>query len=281
MASFQDRIAELQSQVGVGDLTASIEFDQPYAAVQEEGGWLDFLGKDGPKAIVNHPGGGGSKYLGSALLNYANRAAQNLADHVLDDEEGSLIRAQAANAEKIAADASANAPIEFGDLKESDHPQVLDNGVVVYDRPPAVPRLSDAELKAKGSQRGRSLRRNYLPAPLTRYATIHPGNGGTRQVNPRPHVDRRSSGDHADVDLSREIQERGLRFHWTDKIRNAPQSTGFETPGQFSNYEEKLGRTETPDARDARLARVEAYQARRQREREQALERRRERGEDI
>lgn len=43
-----------------------------------------------------------------------------------------------------------NAPVEFGDLRESGHPTVEVDGAVVYDRPPVAPRLSEADLREKG-----------------------------------------------------------------------------------------------------------------------------------
>lgn len=61
-----------------------------------------------------------------------------------------------------------HAPFEFGDLRGSGHPFVVDGGHVrtgedgktditggdrVYDRPPAVHRLSEEELRAKGDLR--------------------------------------------------------------------------------------------------------------------------------
>lgn len=46
-----------------------------------------------------------------------------------------------------------HAPVEFGDLRESGHPTVTDEGHTTYDRPPLVPRLSEAELREKNQLR--------------------------------------------------------------------------------------------------------------------------------
>lgn len=41
------------------------------------------------------------------------------------------------------------APREFGDLENSGHPSVIDDGVTIYDRPARVHRLDREELRAK------------------------------------------------------------------------------------------------------------------------------------
>lgn len=211
MASFAERVDVLKQLVGDGDLAGQVDFDQVYAYNQHEGGWLDFMGKYGPKRIHDHPGGGHSKFLTTALTHNALFGVQRLADHVLDDEEGSLIRAMADNAEKIAADASAGAPIEFGDLKESDHPRVYDDGILVYDRPPGVPRLSEAQLREKDKLpsptkwrwkgdtfSGGDGRRTYLEPSNPRHGLAHPHHGGPHIPKPQPVVDRRSERPHDD-----------------------------------------------------------------------------------
>lgn len=62
-------------------------------------------------------------------------------------------------AEDLAREVSVKAPVEWGDLRGSGHPTVDDNGETVYDRAPAVHRLSEEELRAKH-------RRGDLPGPL-------------------------------------------------------------------------------------------------------------------
>lgn len=52
-------------------------------------------------------------------------------------------------AEKGVTMVEEHAPVEFGDLRKSGHPKVTKDGATIYDRPPVVGRLSEAELKAK------------------------------------------------------------------------------------------------------------------------------------
>lgn len=219
MSTFGERIDRLKALVGTGQLTGMVTFDQVYAFNQHEGYWLNFLGKDGPKTIKDHPGGGMGKFLTLALTGpLAVENFQRIADHVLDDEEGALIRAMADSAEATAAQASAWAPIEFGDLRESDHPQVFDNGTVVYDRPPAVGRLSGSQLKHKGSLRsphhGGTGKRPYLDRSNARHDQPHPAYGGPELPNPHPRIDRRSPTVHSSdrVELLRHWQESRWRF---------------------------------------------------------------------
>ena len=44
---------------------------------------------------------------------------------------------------------ASHAPVEFGDLRDSGHPSVTEDGRTVYDREPRQGRLSPEELKAK------------------------------------------------------------------------------------------------------------------------------------
>ena len=82
---------------------------------------------------------GRPKFLQGPLLANAEEFPTTLAEHFLIDgpDEGAI-----AYAEKLAAKSSAAAPVEFGDLKESDHPKVTSDGAVIYDRPPLVARPS-------------------------------------------------------------------------------------------------------------------------------------------
>lgn len=74
---------------------------------------------------------------------------QDLADNALRGSGQGLTEAAVNVAEDLSATAADRTPVEFGDLRNSGHPTVTDDGAIVYDRPPAVPRLSEAELRAK------------------------------------------------------------------------------------------------------------------------------------
>lgn len=196
MASFSDRIDELIKQTGTGQLQGQVEFDQAYAATQHEGGWIS--GPNAGRLITEHPGGGGSHYLSQPLLDGVTDSMQKLADHLLDDRSGALVEAMIDDVEKLADDSAAKAPIEFGDLRESAHPTVTDDGEVVYDRPPQVPRLSEEQLEAKARGAGRGdYRRTYLPEDHPLHGTLHEVHGGThshtKAPKPSPSVDPRST----------------------------------------------------------------------------------------
>lgn len=76
---------------------------------------------------------------------------QELADKILTPE--GLREAGRVNAERMAQRYFELAPFEFGDLRASPSPTVTDDGEVVYHRPPGVHRLSEDELRAKGTLR--------------------------------------------------------------------------------------------------------------------------------
>lgn len=172
---FAAKMDELADLVGEGHLVGTVAFDQVYAFAQHESTWLS-----GPLAghvITEHPHGGGAKYLEQPLLEGAPEFLQHIADHVLDD--GPAV-GMIEDAEKLADDSAAKAPLEFGDLRESAHPTVTSDGVTVYDRPPIVERLSESELREKDKQRkAGDYRRTYLPMSHPQHGTLHQVHGGT------------------------------------------------------------------------------------------------------
>jgi hypothetical protein len=130
--TFYGRIEGLIDSVGDGSLVGKVEFDQAYAHRQhEELGW-------------KHPHGGRAQYLSTALYQNLYGSLERIADHAL--QEGGPRLGMILAVERIATDAAAMAPIEVGVLRDSAHPSVEEHGIVVYDRPPAVPRLSDEAL---------------------------------------------------------------------------------------------------------------------------------------
>lgn len=149
-STFFARIDELADEVGDGHLIAACEVDQVYAHRQHE------------ELTWHHPEGGQPKYLEGPFLSGVEDHMRQLAKAALDP--GGPTTAAVDIAEGAARDVFEHAPFEFGDLRASGHPFVVDDGHVdttgegktdvtgprVYDRPPAVPRLSEAELRAKG-----------------------------------------------------------------------------------------------------------------------------------
>jgi hypothetical protein len=134
MGTFMERTEVLLDRVGYGDLGGRVVVDQPYAQDQHE------------TLVYVHRGGGRARYLGEPLYAHYPRYMQRLADAALD---GDLTQAMVRNMEDLSGEVYDNAPFEFGDLKASGHPIVYDDGVPVYDRPPAVGRLNHADLDAK------------------------------------------------------------------------------------------------------------------------------------
>lgn len=133
--SFDERMTELEAMVGEGEITAAVDVDQVYARYQHEG--LDF----------EHPRGGQAKYLEqpweAAGTTFAERMARGL---LVPDGLRSEARSFALDGAKMVRE---HAPVEFENLRRSGHATVTDDGHIVFDEPPEVPRLSEAELRAE------------------------------------------------------------------------------------------------------------------------------------
>jgi hypothetical protein len=217
--TFAARIEHLQELVGVGPLEAKVTYDQVYAVVMETGHWDNYRGWGSPpegegfRAVGFHSGG--PHFLRGGLYDANSDVCQRLADHVLDDAAGALIGAMSEGSELICTKASSLAPIEFGDLRESDHAQVFDDGALVYDRPAPVGRLSSETLKAKRAtrspRRGGSGRRTYLPPGESRHGTTHPHYGG-HEADRHPTVDHGHHSHEPWEDTNRHYRDRGLPY---------------------------------------------------------------------
>jgi hypothetical protein len=134
--TFFARMDELSAMVGVGSLTARVEFDQIYAHRQHEDLTL--------KHVI-----GGPKFLERALYENIPEFLQLVANSVLRDgpKSGMIFVA-----EDLASKAANNAPKRvIGDrvLSNSAHPVVIDDGTVVYDRAPVDGRISKEEIKER------------------------------------------------------------------------------------------------------------------------------------
>jgi hypothetical protein len=154
-STFAERIDHLRHMNGDGGrITASVTVDQVYAHYQHE--HLDF----------RHPRGGTAKYLEGPLYDGYRDYLADYARGVLDDGGH---RAMEHSAEHLSDKVELTAPREWGDLRKSGHPQVTDDERIIYDRPPKVARLTEAELKIKS----RAILRQRLAAGLTVYFTRH------------------------------------------------------------------------------------------------------------
>lgn len=128
---FAERIDSLIESVGVGNITAGCEVNQPYAQNQHQ------------TDSFRHPHGGRSHYLGGPLMENAFGLIEELARGAITPF-GSMIHERMVDiAETMAKYVLINAPKETGQLSLSAHPWVKSNGVVTYDRPPLAPREPD------------------------------------------------------------------------------------------------------------------------------------------
>lgn len=134
MGEFSDRIRQLEQQIGDGELEGKVTVDQVYAKYQHE------------DLTLKHLGGGRAKYLENPLYDDHREYYDRLADNVL---HGSLQQAMVKNVEDLSKAVYDNAPMEFGDLRASGHPEVLDDGSQVYNRLPMVGRLTPEEIEIK------------------------------------------------------------------------------------------------------------------------------------
>lgn len=125
--TFNSQMRSLQRSVGEGDLIASVTFDQVYAKYQHE------------VLELNHPRGGGPKYLENAMKDKYVRYLRGLAESVRD---GSTRQTMIEIAEDLAGESARRAPVEEGTLRASASPEVTDDGVSIYNREGA-PRIGD------------------------------------------------------------------------------------------------------------------------------------------
>lgn len=130
--TFVPNVERIITKVGGGILTAKVEFNQVYAHRQHyELGW-------------KHPRGGEALYLANALFGGVGEYLGLIAGSVdadLDPTPGMIEVAEA-----LARKSASNAPIMWGNLRMSNHPSVTHNGMLIYDRLPIMPRLTDEEL---------------------------------------------------------------------------------------------------------------------------------------
>lgn len=138
MGTFNERTRELADLIGSGKMVARVEVDQVYAKYQHE------------RLDLKHPSGGKAMFLRDPLYSTAPDSLHHLASRLL--LEGPLPGMQHA-AEAVANGVREQAPIEFGDLKNSSHVTVEDSGVIVHDRPPVAGRLTPGELREKSKLR--------------------------------------------------------------------------------------------------------------------------------
>jgi hypothetical protein len=130
-------VGKLLRDVGTGDLSGHVEFDQIYAHWQHEG-WR-----------FKHPRGGQAGYLRDALLENYRRYLQRAASMAVNSDGSHIRTAMVLNMESLSNAAEEKAPHQFGNLEKSGHPSVTDKGEIIYDRPPKQHRLTEREIRAE------------------------------------------------------------------------------------------------------------------------------------
>lgn len=138
--TWRQRLDQLARNVGDGALVGQYAVDQRYAAYQHvhEG--------------LNHPRGGGPHYVSTPLRARHDEWFRDIAEGLLD---GSAPARMARAMDDLDAQVRILAPLDENDLRRSGQYTVTDDGAAVIKRAPDVPRLSDAELRAKAARRGR------------------------------------------------------------------------------------------------------------------------------
>jgi hypothetical protein len=127
MGTFFARIDHLSEEVGSGQLVAQCTVDQPYAQDQHE------------NLTYNHRAGQ-ARYLGGPLLTNVGELVEKLASRAITHTGSDLKGAMIEIAEEMSGYVATYAPLDTGALRTSGHPEVTDNGMKIYDRPPISPR---------------------------------------------------------------------------------------------------------------------------------------------
>lgn len=136
--TWRQRLEVLERNVGRGALIGGYTVDQRYAAYQHvhEG--------------LNHPRGGGPRYVSIPLEARHREWYRGIASGLLD---GSAPARMAEAMDDLDGQVRVLAPVDENDLRRSGAYTVTDDGAAVIQRAAEVPRMSDAELRAKRARR--------------------------------------------------------------------------------------------------------------------------------
>lgn len=132
--SFEERMRALSKLVGSGKITATIEFDQAYAAKQER------------TETYVHPRGGKAHYLRDALFALYKEHYQRVAMELF---RGTVQQRFIGFGDKVGQLAARDAPVELGNLYRSGSVSVKVGGTTIYKRAAVKGRMSRAELNAR------------------------------------------------------------------------------------------------------------------------------------
>lgn len=139
-----DGIQELIGRTGGPKVKATVTINQPYAQDQHE------------TLYYRHPRGGRAKFLEAPLMESHRSWIQKFADDLLKPRRDAALGWGGVGRE-LAKAAGKNAPIEFGDLRQSAGLLVREGTRTVLDEPPKQGRLSEQELDAKDYMRSLGL----------------------------------------------------------------------------------------------------------------------------
>lgn len=141
MKSFQEGVDELKRLVGDGALRGEISVNQVYARYQDSG-----KGPKGKPAFAfDHPRGGQAMYLSGPVRYRRSEVMQRWANNVL---RGRLVHETIDILHSFKDNVELNAPREFDVLRNSVALKLADRGAPVFDLPPLIPRLTEAEIKS-------------------------------------------------------------------------------------------------------------------------------------
>lgn len=135
--TFYNRVDELKRAVGHGKLRMTNTMDQVYAKYQE-------LRED-----LKHPRGGGAHYTRRGLFDHIDDYMSQLAARAVTPDGSELDSAARDVSDRMGERAEEYAPVEYANLRRSRHARVWDDGELIYNRLPDVPRLSEAQLRAQ------------------------------------------------------------------------------------------------------------------------------------
>lgn len=132
-------IRDLIRRTGGRDVQATVLVDQPYAQDQHE------------TLYYRHPRGGRAKYLEAPLMESHRGWIQDFASDLLYGADAA--RGWGGVGRELRDAVGKNAPVEFGDLKQSAGLLVRDGTTVVVNEPAPQQRLTESELDAKDYMR--------------------------------------------------------------------------------------------------------------------------------
>lgn len=136
--TWRQRLDQLERNVGRGALVGQYAVDQRYAAYQHV------------HKHLRHPRGGGPDYVSVPLAARHREWYRGIAAGLLD---GSAPVRMAEAMDDLDGQVRILAPLDENDLRRSGQYTVTDGDAVAIQRAPEVPRLTDAELRAKARRR--------------------------------------------------------------------------------------------------------------------------------